>query len=114
MTESDKQQVELAGCPFCEESENVNVHGAQHWNVFCHRCSAEGPFTHSFNEAITAWNTRHSPDREKIREALTLLGKCRMGVHDDICSHCGEIGCEPGCELGRALTLLKEVLEKEK
>ena len=57
-----EEVTEIAGCPFCGDSE-CRVGGDEgHEYVYCTNCGAEGPLG-DFNEAqaIAAWNQRNHP-----------------------------------------------------
>ena len=56
-------------------------------------------------------------DREKVQQALASLEHIEWGLYGrcDFCLNHHKAGHhDPDCYFGRALTLLKEVLEKEK
>jgi hypothetical protein len=43
------------------------------YRVFCLECAAEGPLKDTLEEAIAAWNTRPSPNAERVAELEAAL-----------------------------------------
>jgi len=61
----------IAPCPFCGSNKDnfcycvndgwyncTHVEEDEDWSVQCGKCNAEGPWEHTQDEAILAWNTR--------------------------------------------------------
>ena len=55
--------MELKNCPFCGEAKNLHIPDVEPdtlYRVSCNNCSAQGEYHAIRDEAISAWNQRHS------------------------------------------------------
>lgn len=90
------QKIELKPCPFCGEKDNIEVF-VKYDDCFiaCTKCCANGPYKHTEEEAVEAWNTRYQEnvvkievptfDAEKlVKEAIRQM---KGGVIDADCSN---------------------------
>ena len=57
---------ELKPCPFCGDESSVQTSGIKpnsyQYMVMCRSCNACKGWKNTYDEALTAWNTRHESD----------------------------------------------------
>jgi Lar family restriction alleviation protein len=102
--------IELLPCPFCggaPEQEPENGGLGSFW-IICDNvgigCGCEGPYKHSPDDAVAAWNRREAPDRAaRIQERYAAALKQIAAPRD--------CGCSPICQCNSQSSLEIEVGE---
>lgn len=83
MREDRKNEMpELKNCPFCGGKPELRVNNFDHYQtgwIECPNCSVKTKDHGGKELTIAAWNTRHYPELEPIREALEACAKNNYG-----------------------------------
>ncbi len=63
----------LRPCPFCGSKAGTKIIGAVLHTVVCEKCNASCDVLRTKTDAITAWNTRHTPQASETQKSAAAV-----------------------------------------